>query len=250
MYFLSLTGLTVGFHRLYTHRSFKANRYLGYVLAIFGSMSAQGPVIFWVATHRRHHIHSDKEHDPHSPIFGEKVGFWGNLKKIWHSHIGWQFSNDLPNTSKYARDLLKDPTLLKINKRYLYWVYLGLLIPGLFGYIATQTIEGTLLAFLWGGLIRIFLVSHAVYSLNSLCHLFGVNKFRTGEGSRNNWWLAIPTLGEGWHNNHHAFPNAASLRFKWWQIDISAIIIWFLRKLGLVEKIFKPSKRQINNKLK
>ncbi|MCW3465038.1 acyl-CoA desaturase [Chitinophaga nivalis] len=250
MYFFTVAGVEIGFHRLFTHKAFKTNKAITAILAILGSMSAQGPVIFWVATHRRHHVYSDKENDPHSPNLESGKGLGALIKGLWHAHVRWQFVNDLPNTAKLARDLLKDDNIRWVNKNYLKWVYLGLIIPAVAAGLITLSLKGAALGFLWGGLIRVFLVNHATYSLNSFCHVFGGQLFKTDEQSRNNILFVIPTLGQGWHNNHHAFPNAADLSFKWWQFDPSAILIQGLRITGLAWDVKKPNKNQIDNKLK
>jgi stearoyl-CoA desaturase (delta-9 desaturase) len=243
-YFLTMMGAEIGFHRLFTHRSFKTKKFLEVSLAILACMCAQGPLIYWVANHRRHHQHSDKEGDPHSPhLFGNS--FTGILKGLWYSHIAWQAVHEIPNTAKFANDLLKDPVLRKINKHYFLWVVLGVVIPTLIGGLVTMSWQGAVSGLLWGGLTRIFLVNHATFSLNSICHVFGSRPFSTKEYSRNNIWLVIPTLGQGWHNNHHAFPYSASVSFDRWQIDPSLWVIKCWGALGLAWDIKVPNKQHI-----
>ncbi len=243
-YFLTMMGAEIGFHRLFTHRSFKTPKFMEVALAIFACMCAQGPLTYWVANHRRHHQHSDKHGDPHSPhLFG--TDFWAILKGLWYSHISWQAIHETPNTAKFANDLLKDPVLRKINKYYFLWVLLGLFIPGAIGGLLSQSIQGAMLGILWGGLARIFLVNHATFALNSICHVFGSRSFATKEHSRNNILLVIPTLGQGWHNNHHAFPYSASVSFKKWELDPSFWIIKVWEKLGLAWDIKVPSQDHI-----
>lgn len=245
-YFFTMMGAEIGFHRLFTHRSFKTKKFMEVALAIFACMCAQGPLIYWVANHRRHHQHSDKQGDPHSPhLFG--TSFLGIAKGLWYSHIAWQAVHETPNTAKFANDLLKDPTLRLVNKYYFLWVLLGLAIPTAIGGLVSWSLQGALLGLIWGGLTRIFLVNHATFALNSICHVFGTRPFSTKEHSRNNFLLVIPTLGQGWHNNHHAFPYSASVSFKKWEIDPSLWIIQSWKALGLAWDIKIPSKEHIDS---
>jgi len=238
MYFISVTGMEVGYHRFFTHASFKSNSFITSFLAITGSFCAMGPVIYWVANHRRHHRHSDKDGDPHSP---HKSGSF--LKGLWHSHIGWQYEDNAPNTAYFAKELLKNPLVFQLNKYYLVWLVLGLLIPTVIGFFIVGGWVGALSGFLWGGLARIFIVNQVTFSVTSLCHIYGKKEYDTNEESRNLAILAIPTFGQSWHNNHHAFPNSAYIGLKWWQIDIGGMIITVLKFLGLAWDIQKPKKR-------
>ncbi|MFL6111051.1 MAG: acyl-CoA desaturase, partial [Catenulispora sp.] len=203
------TGITVGFHRLLTHRSFKCNRWLRAGFAALGSAAAEGPVIDWVATHRKHHQFSDIEGDPHSPHVGHGHGWRGALSGLAHAHIGWVFSDmEVADERRYAKDLLADPLIKFVDRTFVLWVVLGLAVPFGLGAALSGTVTGALTALLWGGAARIFLMHHATFSINSLCHFFGKQDYDTADESRNLAWLAIPTWGEAWHNNHHAFPTS------------------------------------------
>lgn len=252
MYLLTMIGAEIGFHRQFTHRSFKTTKTIEVILAILGSMCAQGPFIYWVANHRRHHRHSDLAGDPHSPHLHHDhgKGFWGTVRGLWYSHIEWQFTHEAPNTAKFAKDLLKDPLLRKVNNMYYIWLILGIAIPTLFGGLAMMSWKGALLGLLWGGLTRAFLVNHAIQGLNSICHVFGGQLFETREHSRNNILFTIPTLGQGWHNNHHAFPYSGIMGYRWYQIDPSAWILRLFEKMNLVWDIKMPTKQQVEEKLK
>lgn len=244
MYILTGIGITVGFHRYFSHKTFETNSWLSIVLAIFGSMAAHGPIISWVATHRCHHQYSDLTGDPHSPHLHGEEGY-GKLKGLWYAHIGWLFGSELPNSILFAKDLLKNPTIFKINQLYLVWVLLGLVIPALLGGVISRSWVGLFQGFLWGGLVRVFISFHATCSVNSITHVFGSRPFKTSEQSRNNIWIALLTVGEGWHNNHHAFPNSAILGLEWWQIDLGAWTIRSLEKFHLVWDVKSPSKEII-----
>jgi len=227
-------GITVGFHRLLTHRSFKCNRWLKVGLAALGSAAAEGPVIDWVATHRKHHQFSDEHGDPHSPHIGHGDGWRGQLMGLLHAHIGWVFSDmEVADERRYAKDLLDDPLLRFVDRTFVLWVIAGLAAAFGLGVALSGTVAGGLTALLWGGAARIFFVHHATFSINSLCHFFGRQTYDTGDQSRNVAWLAIPTWGEAWHNNHHAFPTSYRHGFKRWQIDPSAGMIRLLELLGL-----------------
>jgi len=227
------TGITVGFHRLLTHRSFKCSRMLRAAFAALGSAAAEGPVIDWVATHRRHHQFSDVDGDPHSP-HGHGSGFRGALRGLVHAHVGWVFSDmEVADERHYAKDLLADPWIRFVNDTFIVWVLSGLALAFGLGVALTGTVAGGLTALLWGGAARIFLMHHSTFSINSLCHFFGRHDYDTGDESRNLAWLAIPTWGEAWHNNHHAFPTSYRHGLKRWQIDPSAAIIRLLEMVGL-----------------
>ncbi|HUO74285.1 MAG TPA: acyl-CoA desaturase [Solirubrobacteraceae bacterium] len=227
------TGITVGFHRLLTHRSFKCSRLVRAGFAALGSAAAEGPVIDWVATHRRHHQFSDVDGDPHSPhLHGS--GFGGALRGLVHAHLGWVFTDmEVADERKYAKDLLADPMIRFVNDTFVLWVVAGLAVAFGLGVALTGTVAGGLTALLWGGAARIFLMHHATFSINSLCHFFGRHDYDTGDESRNLAWLAIPTWGEAWHNNHHAFPTSYRHGLRRWQIDISAGIIRLMEITGL-----------------
>jgi stearoyl-CoA desaturase (Delta-9 desaturase) len=237
---VTMTGVSVGFHRYFTHRAFKTNPALHTIFAILGSMAAQGPLISWVAVHRRHHECSDESGDPHSPnLHGQ--GILASIKGLWHSHIGWLIDHEYPNPSFYCPELLRDPALSKINRQYIFWVVLGLIIPAILGGILHGSWIGALQGFLWGGVVRIVVVDNIILSVNSFSHMFGSHPFETGDLSKNNPWLFLPTFGESWQNNHHAFANSASIGLKWWQVDFGYWVIWLLEKVGLVWDVNLPS---------
>ncbi|MCB1743119.1 MAG: acyl-CoA desaturase [Gammaproteobacteria bacterium] len=246
MYLLSMLGVTVGLHRYFAHRSFKTGRFMQIFLAVAGSMAAQGPILFWVSTHRRHHAHSDHEGDPHSPnLHGD--GLAGTMRGLWHAHIGWMFEGSLADVAHYARDILRDRTLLRIHQTYLLWVSLGLALPALAGGLITGTLEGAFVAFLWGGLVRIFLVNHASWCVGSVCHRFGTRPFDTRDNSANNYTVALLAFGEGLQNNHHAFPASYRHAVYWWQPDLSAWVICLMKYLGLAWALRAPSAQDVRN---
>lgn len=247
MYVLTFAGIEIGFHRHFSHRAFQASLFVRVILAILGSMAAQGPVIHWVSNHRRHHQYSDKLGDPHSPqVFeGKKFGLLGRL---WHSHIGWLFDSELTNSIFYAKDLLRGSAITKVNQMYLIWVILGLFIPAVLGGVLTWTWIGILKGFLWGGLVRIFLVHQVTWATNSIVHVYGKRPFDTNDYSTNNIWLAVPTFGGSWHNNHHAFSSSAITGLEWWQIDLGGWFIRVLKFAGLVWDIKRPTVETIQAK--
>jgi stearoyl-CoA desaturase (delta-9 desaturase) len=245
-YMIIGSGITVGFHRLLTHRSFKCHRVTRALFAALGSAAAEGPVIDWVATHRKHHQFSDVEGDPHSPHVGHEGGFRGALKGLVHAHLGWVFSDmEVADENRYAKDLLADPLIRFVDRTFVVWVLAGIAAAFGLGVALTGTVDGGLKAMLWGGAARIFLMHHATFSINSLCHFFGKRDFETGDESRNLAWLAIPTWGEAWHNNHHAFPTSYRHGLGRWQIDPSAAIIRLLELTGLAWDVVRvdPSRR-------
>jgi stearoyl-CoA desaturase (delta-9 desaturase) len=247
-WFLTMVGgITVGFHRLLSHCAFKTHPSIRVALAILGSMAAQGPVINWVSNHRRHHQYSDQIGDTHSPHLYQGE-YWGKLKGMWHSHIDWMLNGELTNSTVFAKDLLQDPVMKKVNQQYLAFVFLGLLIPAILGGIFSRTWIGIWQGLLWGGLVRIFLVHHFTWTINSITHLFGSRPFNTSEQSTNNVWLAIPTGGEAWHNNHHAFPHSAEFGLQWWQIDLGYWFIRTLEVLGLAWDVKVPTLGMIEAK--
>ena len=242
VYVLTGLGVTVGFHRLFTHRSFKTGRALRGVLAALGSMAIEGPVISWVADHRKHHAYSDEEGDPHSPHVGHGDGFSGVMRGLWHAHTGWLFSTQgRASARQYAKDLYEDRGMRAINRRFPYLVLLSLLIPALAGWVITGTLMGALTGYLWGGLVRIFLVHHITWSVNSVCHFLGTRRFETEDHSTNVAWLSLPSFGESWHHNHHAFPRSASHGLRRWEalLDPSALLIAGLEKVGLARNVVR-----------
>jgi stearoyl-CoA desaturase (delta-9 desaturase) len=235
MYVLTGLGVTVGFHRHLTHRSFKTSRPLRGLLAILGSVAIEGPVISWVADHRKHHTYSDQEGDPHSPHVGHGGGLRGALKGLAHAHVGWLFIHTHRGARKrYAPDLIDDPVVSFVDRTFLVWVLAGFLAAFGLGYAIGGTLDAALTGLLWGAGVRMLVVHHVTYSINSLCHFFGRQRFPTEDESRNLFWLALPTFGESWHNNHHAFPTSAEHGMRRWEIDPSAIVIRGLERLGLV----------------
>ncbi|HYN86881.1 MAG TPA: fatty acid desaturase [Ardenticatenaceae bacterium] len=247
MYALTVLGITVGFHRLFTHRAFETNRVVKATLAILGSMAVQGPLIQWVAMHRRHHQHSDTHDDPHSPhAYGS--GLVGVIKGMWHAHMGWLFRPDPAGLARYAADLYKDRLLRTLSTLFPLWVTIGLLVPALIGGLITMSWGGALLGFLWGGLARVFLVHHVTWSINSVCHLWGSRPFRSHDESRNNVIFGVLAFGEGWHNNHHAFPTSARHGLFWWQFDLSYLIIRGMEAVGLATNVKVPAAHLLASK--
>ena len=235
MYVFTGLGVTVGFHRLFTHRSFKTSKPLRGVFAMLGSAAIEGPVISWVADHRKHHTFSDQEGDPHSPHVGHGGGFRGALKGLFHAHVGWLFIHTQRGARKrYARDLLDDPVVSFVDRHFVVWVLGGLAVAFTLGWAIGGSFYAALTGLLWGGAVRMLVVHHVTYSINSLCHFFGRQRFDTGDESRNLFWLAPFSFGESWHNNHHAFPTSAMHGMRAWEIDPSALVIRGLEKLGLV----------------
>ncbi|GER86039.1 stearoyl-CoA 9-desaturase [Dictyobacter vulcani] len=212
-------GVTVGFHRMLTHRSFQANPVIKFLLLVFGSMSLQGPAIEWAATHVKHHAQADKEGDPHSPVEG-----------FVHSHFGWLFKDRMADPNVYCRNLVNDRMVMFVSRTFLLWVALSLLIP-----FAIGGWHGLL----WAGLVRIFIVHHVTWSVNSICHTFGMREFETTDKSRNEWVVGLLAFGEGWHNNHHAFPRSAFHGLHWWQVDFSAYLIRGMERLGLAKDVYR-----------
>jgi len=230
MYVITVLGITVGIHRLFTHHSFETNIVIKFVFAVLGSKAVQGPLLNWVATHRRHHQHSDKLEDPHSPL-QQGHGALGVLRGVWHAHLGWMFLADPPNLSSYVKDLQKSQALRVASAMFPAWVALSLLLPAAAGGLLTRSWFGALTGLIWGGLVRIFLVHHVTWSINSACHLWGRRPFQSGDESRNNALFGYLALGEGWHNTHHAFPTSARHGLRWWQFDLS---YWVIRSLALL----------------
>ena len=229
LYSLTGIGVTVGFHRLFTHRSFKTAGPLRFLLAALGSAAIEGPLIEWVSNHRKHHQFSDESDDPHSPHH-HGTGVRGALRGLAHAHLGWILKGDAAATpERYAKDLLADPIARFVDRTFLVWLLAGLALPFALGAALTGTLDGALAGLLWGGAVRIFLLHHATFSINSLCHFFGRQPYATGDKSRNLAWLALPTLGEAWHNNHHAFPTSARHGRSRWQLDPSW---WTIRALS------------------
>src|SRR5215217_2874270 len=243
MYVLTGLGVTVGFHRMLTHRSFQAPKPLEYGFAVLGSMAVQGPVMAWVADHRKHHAHADQEGDPHSPHIGHGEGATGVLRGLWHAHVGWLLSDQgQASARKYAPDVSEDRGMRIINRRFPLLVLLSLALPAFAGWALTGgSLAGAATGLLWGGLVRIFFVHHVTWSVNSLCHFLGSRRFETDDQSTNVFWLALPSLGESWHHNHHAFPRSAVHGLRRWEalLDPSALVITMLEKLGLARNVVR-----------
>ncbi|HYE19532.1 MAG TPA: acyl-CoA desaturase [Tepidisphaeraceae bacterium] len=246
-YLLTTLGITIGYHRLFTHGAFRAPRAVRVTLGVLGSMAVQGPLLRWVATHRRHHQHADDADDPHSPHFGGH-GVLGVLRGWWHAHVGWLFQPDAGDLDRYVGDLRRDPALVRVSRLFVLWVALGLLIPAVIGGLVTMTWTGALLGLLWGGLARVFLVHHVTWSINSVCHLWGTRPFDSGDESRNNAVFGVLAMGEGWHNNHHAFPTSARHGLRWWQVDVSYWVIRAMSWVGLASGIKVPTADRIADK--
>ncbi len=240
LYLLTALGVTVGFHRLLTHRAFQTSAALQYTFAILGSMAVQGPVIDWVADHRKHHAHTDVEGDPHSPHVGHGDGVRGVFSGLWHAHIGWLLlEQGRADRRRYAPDLHEDRGMRRINRWFPALVVAGLAIPALAGYLVSGSIAGAATGLLWGGLVRVFFVHHVTWSINSVCHFLGSRRFALDDHSTNVFWLALPTLGESWHHNHHAFPRSAQHGLRWWELDISAMVIGAMERLGLAWNVIR-----------
>ena len=247
LYFLTCGGVTVGFHRGFTHRSFKPNRATKIALAVAGSMAIQGPVVRWVADHRKHHKFSDKDGDPHSPWkYGDTVGaLW---KGLWHAHMGWLFDEEQTPQQKFAPDLMKDRDVVVVSRLFWLWTLVSLLLPPLIGGLVTMSWQGALTAFFWGSLVRVSLLHHVTWSINSICHTVGERPFLSRDRSGNVWWLAVLSMGESWHNLHHAEPTSARHGVLRGQVDSSARVIWLLEKAGWVSDVRWPDPERVERK--
>jgi stearoyl-CoA desaturase (delta-9 desaturase) len=232
MYTLAGFGVTIGYHRLLTHRAFETPRPMRLLLAVLGSAAAQGMAIKWVATHRRHHQVSDRDGDPHSPHLHGQHGL-NFLRGLWHAHVGWCFGTDAAGLARSVPDLLADKAMMLIDRLYFLWVGLGLLLPAVALGLWFHSWNGFLSGLIWGGIVRVFLMQHVTWSINSVCHVWGGREFHTSDHSTNNFPIAILSLGEGWHNNHHAFPTSARHGLRWWQLDATYGVIRLLQWLGL-----------------
>ena len=214
-------GVTIGYHRMLTHRSFQPHPVVKFIFLAFGSMAVEGPALEWAATHIKHHAHADREGDPHSPVEG-----------FWHAHLGWMFNLNDADPNVYCRNLVRDPMVVFMSRTFFLWVILSLAIPFAIGGWT---------GLLWGGLVRIFFTHHITWSVNSVCHTFGKREFETRDQSRNEWVVGLLGFGEGWHNNHHAFPRSAFHGLHWWQFDLSGYVIWTLERVGLVHDVYRVS---------
>ena len=241
MYLICGLGITIGFHRYFSHKSFECPRWVKLLMAISGSMAVQGNLFWWVAVHRKHHKHSDEDDDPHSP----HAGPGGRLRKFMYSHFGWLFRIEDPGEARYVPDLMKDPDLRFVSRMFPLWVFLSMLIPTVLGGVLTGTWMGALTGLLWGGLVRVFFEHHVTWSINSVCHIWGAQPYDSHDHSRNNALFGVLALGEGWHNNHHAFPTSARHGLKWWQFDMSWVIIWMMSRVGMASRLKTPSPERI-----
>jgi stearoyl-CoA desaturase (Delta-9 desaturase) len=240
-YVVNISSVTIGFHRLLTHRSFATHRPIEYALAVLGSMAVQGPLINWVADHRKHHAHADTDGDPHSP----HVGHGGEWRRLCHAHVGWLLTHvSGSEAQRYAPELLEDPVIRAINRAFVTLTTISLLIPFTIGWLATGRLAGAALALFWGGLVRVFVVHHVAWSTNSICHFFGRRRFETTDRSTNVFWLALPSLGEAWHHNHHAFPRSALHGLRSWELDISGLIIRAMEKAGVAWNVVRIDKQR------
>jgi stearoyl-CoA desaturase (delta-9 desaturase) len=244
LYAAGAIGTTVGFHRCFTHRAFEAAPPAKAALAILGSLTLQGPVTQWVTDHRKHHAFADRPGDPHSP-HTSGPGAWGALKGFFHSHVGWMFvTKGMERGDAYGKDLYEDRLIRAIDRLYLLWVVVSLGLPFVIGWAVRGTVGGGIEALMWGGLLRIFLFHHATFSVNSICHLFGRRPYESRDQARNNWAVALLTMGEGWHNNHHAFPRSARLGLNRFQIDPGWWVTRLLELVGLASDVKVPSDKR------
>jgi stearoyl-CoA desaturase (delta-9 desaturase) len=241
MYLLTTLGVTVGFHRLFVHHSFDTYGWIRFLLAVFGSMAVQGSLFQWVGLHRLHHQFSDRPQDPHTPHH-HGTGVAGLLRGFWHAHIGWFFDPTPPDLDRYVKDLAASRALRVASALFPLWVVLSLLLPAMVGGLIKQEWNGVWTGFIWGGLVRVFLVHHVTWSVNSACHLWGMRPYQSDDMSRNNVVFAILGLGEGWHNTHHAFPTSARHGLRWWQLDVSYRLIRLLSLVGLAWNLKIPTK--------
>jgi stearoyl-CoA desaturase (Delta-9 desaturase) len=243
LYVVTALGITLGYHRMFTHRAFEASRPFRAIVAVLGSMAVEGSVITWVADHRKHHAFTDIEGDPHSPHLSGP-GFVGAVKGLWHAHVGWLFETvGTAERERFAPDLVKDRALRVVDKLFFLWVALGFVIPFALGWIIGGGLGTALTALLWGGLVRVFLLHHVTWSINSVCHFFGRRRFDIEDESRNVFWLAPFSMGEAWHHNHHAFPTSAFHGLRLWEriADPTGLLIALLEKLGLVWNVVRVS---------
>ena len=245
LYMSAGTGITVGFHRLFTHRSFRAMRGVKIVLALFGSLAVEGSVIDWCATHRRHHLYADQFGDPHSPHLAQAAGLKGVLLGLWHGHMGWLFDDEATNPEEYAPDLLADDDIMRISRAFPWLTVLSFTLAPMLALAITQSLHAALTAFLWGSLVRIFLLHHVTWSINSICHFYGKEAYKAKDESKNVWALSPISFGESWHNNHHAFQWSARLGLSPWQVDWGWYVISSLKALHLVKDVKVPTKDQL-----
>jgi stearoyl-CoA desaturase (delta-9 desaturase) len=249
LYVLTGLGITVGFHRLFTHRSFATYPAIRGVFAVLGSAAIEGPVISWVADHRKHHAFSDQEGDPHSPHVDHGHGLRGALRGLAHAHLGWLFVHTQRGLrTRYAPDLLADRVVSWVDRTFLVWAVGGIVIAFPLGWLIGGSVMTALTGLLWGGAVRLFVLHHVTFSINSLCHFFGRRRYETGDESRNLAWLAPLSFGEAWHNNHHAFPTSATHGLHRFEVDPSAMLIRGLERAGLAWDVVRPSPERMARK--
>lgn len=243
-YFLHMGGITMGFHRYLAHKAYATSAFFEGLLLICGSMAAQGPIMFWITTHRRHHTYSDQPGDPHSPnLHGD--GWLGRLRGIWYAHMPWMLAKDVSSWTFFAPDVLANRRQFFYHRTYSLWIVLGLALPTLIGGLIGGSWDAALSGFLFGGLARIFLANQAAWCVGSVSHMIGSKPFKTNDNSANNWTVAILTFGEGLQNNHHAFPGSYRHGVKWWEPDLSGWILTALEKLGVVWDLRQPDQKTI-----
>jgi stearoyl-CoA desaturase (Delta-9 desaturase) len=247
MYAFTGLGITVGFHRYFTHKSFKPNRGVKILLGVAGSMAIQGPIVRWVADHRKHHKFSDRDGDPHSPWrYGNTLP--ALMKGLFYAHMGWLFDTEQTSQRQYAPDLLKDKDIVKMSRAFPWFVLVSLTLPAVLGGLITMSWQGAVTAFFWASLVRVGMLHHVTWSINSICHAVGERPFKSRDKSGNVWWLAIPSFGESWHNLHHSDPTCARHGVLRGQVDLSARTIWVFEKLGWVHAVRWPVKERLNMK--
>lgn len=247
-YVITGLGITVGYHRLLTHKSFDVPNWVRVGWAIAGSLAVQGSVIDWVATHRRHHAYSDEEGDPHSPHLDAADGVKGILRGLYHAHLGWMFEPDGTEAETWAPDLLDNDAIVKVNRAFPWLILATFLLPALIGGLWSMSLMGAVTAAIWAGLLRMFLLHHVTWSINSICHFYGTRPFASRDEARNNIWLSVLSFGESWHNAHHAFPASARHGLRWWEFDASWMTIRAMQLVGLARNIKLPSPSQLARK--
>lgn len=248
-WYLTGLGITVGYHRQLTHRSFTTYNWMRYIWASLGALAVEGSPIDWCMVHRKHHQYSDHEGDPHSPhMSGDTM--WQRIKGFFHSHIGWLFQSNWSKSerARYIPDLVEEDYLMWVDRHYVWWVVASFMVPTVLAGVITMSVQGALLGLLWGGLARVAFTHHMTWSINSICHVFGSRDFKSSDDSRNNVFFGIFSHGEGWHNNHHAFPSSARHGLKWWQFDLSWMLIRGMQLVGLAWDVRLPSDRAMEKK--
>jgi stearoyl-CoA desaturase (Delta-9 desaturase) len=246
LYGLTIFGISVGFHRLFAHHAFKTGATTRALIAVSGMMAAQGPVLFWVSNHRRHHAYSDTPGDCHSPCTHGESSL-ARLSGLWHAHVGWMLGDHVTSPAAYAKDLCRDRTVMKVNRLYFLWVMAGLALPALVSGLVAQSWQGALEGLLLGGLTRICAVHHVTWGVNSLAHVLGARRYESEDNSRNLAWLALLTMGEGWHNNHHAFPASARFGHKWHELDVGYALIRLMQLLGICTEVQLPRSSRVDH---